>query len=92
MKKIFLFILLILFLGVHLVRANTQTPAKDITVNATVFTQNLNNTDTDVQKALVTIDTLNTTGGSGGVNNLDGGTSNTNYNQTSPINGGNSQL
>lgn len=62
-----LLILTLVFSGGN-VHAVTKTPAKDITVDATVFTRNLNATDTDVQKALVTLDQLTASGAPGGVN------------------------
>lgn len=65
MKKIFL--ALVLGLGlVGTAYAITKTPAKDITVDTTQFSNHLDNTDTDVQKALVTIDQFNFSGGGGG--------------------------
>ena len=52
--------------------ANTYVPAKNVTVDAAVFTKNLTNADTDVQKALVTIDQLSTGGGGGSLTFTDG--------------------
>lgn len=45
--------------------AATKTPAKDITTNASAFTKNLSSSDTDVQKALATIDQLGVEGPQG---------------------------
>jgi len=45
--------------------AVTKTPAKDITTNAAAFTKNLSIADTDVQKALATIDQLGVAGPQG---------------------------
>ncbi len=50
--------------------AITKTPAKDITVDSTVFNKNLNINDTDVQKALVTVDQMAGGSGSGTVTNV----------------------
>lgn len=45
---------------VVLAEANTKVPAKDVTVDATAFHQNLTTSDTDVQKVANAVDILNT--------------------------------
>ena len=57
--------------------AVTKTPAKDITVNASVFTKNLTSSETDVQKAFVKIDQLGVKGDKGDAATVNAGTTTT---------------
>lgn len=57
-RNLFLTIIL-LFSFNPLAHAITKTPAKDITVDTTVFSKNLSSADSDVQHALATIDQFN---------------------------------
>jgi hypothetical protein len=64
MKKLILALIASLLIYQIPAYSNTQTPAKDITVNTSSFGHNLNSSDTDVQKSLNTLDQNN----GGGVN------------------------
>lgn len=66
-NKMYKLIIIFLLLSIPAF-ANTHTPAQDITVNTSSFSKNLNASDTDVQTALGTLDQLNASGGSSGVN------------------------
>ena len=82
MKKLICYIW-ILLLTASWVHAETNPQAKDVQVNTSTFTKNLNSTDNTVQKALNTIDQ---TAGSGGGSNPAGPTG------TVQINGGGGNL
>jgi hypothetical protein len=64
--KNFLISYLILILSSSVSWGATQTPAKDITVNTSSFSKNLNSTDSTVQAALNTLDQVQGSAGSGG--------------------------
>ena len=75
MKKIFYFLILT-FLIPSTSHAGTNVQAKQVNVNTSSFTKNLNSTDTDVQKALNTLDQTNGAGGGGTWGSITGTLSN----------------